>query len=202
MPRRFSTPTALRWSFRKRRVGTSRSSPRSTGAWSRSWSRTRTKRTSARGKSCRGKRRRFRSRTPREVARRSTAAGWKAARRRRGGAFSTARFGRASGRIRACTRSGTVGDGAPWIVGQIEDLFGEQGSYLIDFYHVCEYFSAAAKTIAPDAAAGKAWMEAQKDALKTGRVDAVLSALAPHRESLDVSDDQAPARVCHRYLSA
>jgi hypothetical protein len=45
------------------------------GAWSRSWSRTRTRRTSARGKSCRGKRRRFRSRTPREVARRSTAAG-------------------------------------------------------------------------------------------------------------------------------
>jgi hypothetical protein len=93
-----------------------------------------------------------------------------------------------------------VGDGAPWIVGQIEDLFGEQGSYLIDFYHVCEYLSAASKTIAPDAAAGKAWMEAQKDALKTGRVDAVLSALFPHRESLDVSDEQAPVRVCHRYL--
>jgi len=84
-----------------------------------------------------------------------------------------------------------VGDGAPWIVGQIEERFGEQGSYLIDFYHVCEYLSAAAKTIAPDAATGKAWMEAQKDALKTGRVEAVLSALAPHREAPDVSDDQA-----------
>ena len=95
-----------------------------------------------------------------------------------------------------------VGDGAPWILGQIEHLFGEQGSYLIDFYHVCEYLSAASKTIAPDAAAGKAWMEAQKEALKTGRADAVLSALAPHRESLDASDDQAPVRVCHRYLSA
>jgi hypothetical protein len=95
-----------------------------------------------------------------------------------------------------------VGDGAPWIVGQIDDLFGEQGSYLIDFYHVCEYLSAAAKTIAPDAAAGKAWMEAQKDALKTGGVEAVLSALAPHREALDVSDEQAPVRVCHRYLGA
>jgi hypothetical protein len=87
-------------------------------------------------------------------------------------------------------------------VGQIEDLFGEQGSYLIDFYHVCEYLSAAAKTIAPDAAAGIAWMEAQKDALKTGRVEEVLSALVPHREAHDVSDDQAPVRICHRYLSA
>ena len=102
----------------------------------------------------------------------------------------------------ADSRVHAVGDGAPWIVGQIEDLFGEQGSYLIDFYHVCEYLSAASKTIAPDAAAGKAWMEAQKDALKTGRVDAVLSALLPHRESLDVSDEQAPVRVCHRYLNA
>ena len=95
-----------------------------------------------------------------------------------------------------------VGDGAPWIVGQIEERFGAQGSYLIDFYHVCEYLSAAAKTIAPDAAAVKAWMEAQKDALKTGRVDDVLRALAPHREPPEVSDDQAPVRASHRYLSA
>jgi hypothetical protein len=95
-----------------------------------------------------------------------------------------------------------VGDGAPWILGQIEERFGEQGSYLIDFYHVCEYLSAAAKVIAPDAAAGKAWMEAQKDALKTGRAGAVLSALLPCCESLNVSDEQAPVRVCHRYLSA
>jgi hypothetical protein len=95
-----------------------------------------------------------------------------------------------------------VGDGAPWIVGQIEEQFGEQGSYLIDFYHVCEYLSAAAKMIAPDAATAKAWMEAQKDALKTGRASEVLGALAPHREALDVNDDQAPVRVCHRYLDA
>ena len=95
-----------------------------------------------------------------------------------------------------------VGDGAPWIVGQIEDLFGEQGSYLIDFYHVCEYLSAAAKTIVPDAAARKAWMEAQKDALKTGRAGEVLNALGPHLEALDLDDDQAPVRGCHRYLAA
>lgn len=95
-----------------------------------------------------------------------------------------------------------VGDGAPWIMRQIDELFGEQGSYLIDFYHVCEYLSAASKTIAPDAAAGKAWMKAQKDALKTGRAGAVLSALLAHREAPDVSDEQAPVRLCHRYLDA
>ena len=95
-----------------------------------------------------------------------------------------------------------VGDGAPWILGQIEERFGGQGSYLIDFYHVCEYLSAASKMIAPDAAGAKAWMEAQKDALKTGRAWAVLGALLPHCESPDVNDEQAPVRVCHRYLRA
>jgi hypothetical protein len=102
----------------------------------------------------------------------------------------------------AASRVHAVGDGAPWIVGQIEEQFGDQGEYLIDFYHVCEYLSPAAKAIAPDAAAEKAWMETQKDALKTGRVDEVLGALASHREASEVSDDQAPVRACHRYLAA
>jgi hypothetical protein len=93
-----------------------------------------------------------------------------------------------------------VGDGAPWIVGQVEEQFGAQASYLIDFYHVCEYLSAAAKAIAPDAAALDAWMEAQKDALKTGRLDSVLAALARHIEAPEIDDDQAPVRRCHRYL--
>ncbi len=100
------------------------------------------------------------------------------------------------------SRVHAVGDGAPWIVGQIEQQFGDQGSYLIDFYHVCEYLSEAAKTIAPEPAAREAWMEARKEALKTGRLDEVLRALAPHREPPDTSDDQAPVRACHRYLSA
>jgi hypothetical protein len=54
------------------------------------------------------------------------------------------------------SRVHAVGDGAPWIVSQVEEQFGEQGSYLIDFYHVCEYLSEAAKAIAPDAVAQQA----------------------------------------------
>ena len=61
-----------------------------------------------------------------------------------------------------------VGDGAPWIVGQVEAQFGDQGRYLIDFYHVCEYLAAASEAIAPDPAARSAWMETQKEALKGG----------------------------------
>ena len=94
-----------------------------------------------------------------------------------------------------------VGDGAPWIVCQVEEQFGAQGSYLIDFYHVCEYLSAAAKAIAPAAAALDAWMDAQKEALKTGRLDQGLGALAGHIEAPETDDDQAPVRRCYRYLS-
>src|SRR5271156_6276561 len=94
-----------------------------------------------------------------------------------------------------------VGDGAPWIVSQVEEHFGAQGSYLIDFYHVCEYLSAAAKAIAQDAAAQDAWMDAQKEALKTGRLDKALAALAGHIEAPEADDDQAPVRRCHRYLT-
>lgn len=37
-----------------------------------------------------------------------------------------------------------VGDGALWIAAQSEERFGEQASYLCDFYHVSEYLAAAA----------------------------------------------------------
>jgi len=94
-----------------------------------------------------------------------------------------------------------VGDGAPWIVGQVEEQFGAQGRYLIDFYHVCEYLSDAADAIAADPAARQAWMETQKDALKSGRLDMTLQALAGHQEPAEVDDQQAPVRRCHRYLS-
>ena len=94
-----------------------------------------------------------------------------------------------------------VGDGAPWIVGQVEEMFGEQGGYLIDFYHVCEYLGEAGTPIKPEPAARKAWMEAQKDALKAGRLGDVLQALAPHCEPPETGDDLAPVRACHRYLS-
>ncbi len=94
-----------------------------------------------------------------------------------------------------------VGDGAPWIVGQVEEQFGAQGSYLIDFYHVCEYLNDAAKAIAPDATAQEAWMGAQEDALKTARLDHTLRALARQFEPPEVDDEHAPVRRCHRYLN-
>jgi len=37
------------------------------------------------------------------------------------------------------TQLHAVGDGATWIADQIDEHFGAQGSYLIDFYHICDY---------------------------------------------------------------
>ena len=42
------------------------------------------------------------------------------------------------------TKVHCVGDGARWIANQVEEKFGSNGTYLIDFYHLCEYLSAAA----------------------------------------------------------
>lgn len=91
-----------------------------------------------------------------------------------------------------------VGDGASWINTQIKNRFGEQGAYLIDFYHMCEYLSAASLTCSPDNS--KKWYEEQKLLLKNNDYDRVLENLAPNIEDKSVVDDKAPVRACHRYI--
>jgi len=94
-----------------------------------------------------------------------------------------------------------VGDGAHWIADQVEKQFGAQGSYLIDFFHVCDYLSAAGKAIVCDEQKHKTWIDEQKIRLKTDQAAAVIQALKPHLESPAVQDSEAPVRQCHRYLS-
>ena len=92
-----------------------------------------------------------------------------------------------------------LGDGAPWITDQIERTFGMQATYLIDFYHVCDYLAAAADAVARPQKS--AWMDAQKTALKENRWSAVLDTLRPSLEPDEVADRDAPVRACYRYLS-
>ena len=65
-----------------------------------------------------------------------------------------------------------VGDGAPWISQQVEEHFGQQAVYLIDFYHVCEYLAEAATSCAKDQE--KTWAHEQKALLKSDQVNKVL----------------------------
>ena len=92
-----------------------------------------------------------------------------------------------------------VGDGAPWIADQVERVFGAQGGFLVDFYHLCEYVGAAAKSCAP--AAPEPWFETQKQRLKEGQVDEVLAALSPHQEPAATPEANAPVRRCYRYIT-
>lgn len=95
------------------------------------------------------------------------------------------------------TRVHAVGDGAPWIANQIECVFGAQANYLIDFFHLCEYLAAASKSCSADP---DEWYKTQKERVRTGKKEAVLEALAPHLEPSSVKDDNAPARLCDRYI--
>ena len=99
-------------------------------------------------------------------------------------------FGRA-------TQVHSVGDGATWIADQVEQQFGRQGAYLVDFYHLSEYLAEAAPHCADDA---KAWLTQQPAALKANRSSGVLQALLPHIEPPSEPDDKAPVRKAYRYL--
>lgn len=112
---------------------------------------------------------------------------------------------RAAG-LGAQTRVHGVGDGAPWIAEQFDRHFGGQGRYLVDFYHVSEYLSAAAPSCAPRATT--AWMARQQERLKANQLDRVLRDLATHVEPAAVrsrrrqADEESatPVRDCERYL--
>jgi hypothetical protein len=92
-----------------------------------------------------------------------------------------------------------VGAGAGWIAEQFAATFGPQASYLVDFYHVCDYLAEAAKTCAPDAP--PAWMDTQKGRLRNNGGMGVLNQLTNCLEAAEVANEQAPVRACGRYLS-
>lgn len=97
------------------------------------------------------------------------------------------------------TRVHGVGDGAAWITNQMDLRFGTHATYLVDFFHLCEYLSGAAEVIA-----GKnkeVWMEEKKDWLKDNRWSDVLKSLQPHVEDEKLADGDAPVRVCYRYIA-
>jgi len=92
-----------------------------------------------------------------------------------------------------------LGDGAAWIIQQVHAQFGQQASYLLDFYHVSEYLAAAAQRIAPTAS--RHWLAEHQEHLLHNRLEEVLAALKPHQEGAELADAEAPVRVCLRYLS-
>ncbi len=91
-----------------------------------------------------------------------------------------------------------VGDGAEWIRLQSQEVFGEQRSFLIDFFHLSEYLAAASENCRPKAP--KRWLKTQQNRLKRGAADLVLKVLEPNLEPEENAEDLSPVRCCHRYL--
>jgi hypothetical protein len=104
-------------------------------------------------------------------------------------------------RAGGCERSviHCVGDGAPWIASQTARVYADQGSYLIDFFHLCDYLHAAASRCCPKDPDG--WWAEQKLLMKTEQVSVVTQNLEPYLEPVATSDQEAPVRKCHRYIS-
>jgi hypothetical protein len=92
-----------------------------------------------------------------------------------------------------------LGDGAEWVRLQTSEVFGSQGTFLCDFFHVSEYLAEAAPSCRaklPDQ-----WRRTQQKRLKRGALEKVIQALAEHLEPADKPEEAAPVNNAHRYLS-
>lgn len=96
------------------------------------------------------------------------------------------------------TKIHCVSDGAPWIADQTERVLGLQGSFTVDFYHLCDYLGAAAGSISPNNKKG--WLADQKRNLKEGNISEVIGAIKPHVEPDSVPKEEAPVRTCYNYM--
>jgi len=92
-----------------------------------------------------------------------------------------------------------AGDGAEWIRLQTKEVFGPQGRFTCDFFHVSEYLGEAAESC--NAQAPDRWRRTQQARLKRGACEKVITALAAHLEPEATPDEDAPVRNGHRYLT-
>lgn len=91
-----------------------------------------------------------------------------------------------------------VGDGAAWIAEQTDRVFGEQGSFLIDFYHLCGYLSDASGVCSPSDPDN--FFNRQKHPVKEGQITEAVSRMRPYAEPASAADNKAPVRRCIRYI--
>lgn len=92
-----------------------------------------------------------------------------------------------------------LGDGASWIVEQVEERFGERASFLIDFYHVSEYLWGAAEVIGDDNK--REWLSHKQELMKASRFNEVIDELRSKLEKETDEQRRQPIQACERYLS-
>lgn len=87
-----------------------------------------------------------------------------------------------------------VGDGALWITEQGEKIAGSNFSYLIDIFHLCEYFSGAFDGLRLEP---KKQMLVLKDRMKEGKIQEVIGLL---EEEQEIAPDHEGLEACLRYI--
>lgn len=107
------------------------------------------------------------------------------------------------------TKLHCVADGAPWIVTQVEQRFGNQANFLVDFYHVSEYLAAASELLGESKK--DMWRKQQQQRLKENRSSEVIkeltkleaiekAKLAGVAKTSSATKEEQPVGACKRYL--
>lgn len=97
------------------------------------------------------------------------------------------------------SRIHAVGDGAPWVADQIEQKFGDQANFLLDFYHLSEYLHRAAEYCAPESP--MAWATIQKQRMKNTETPLVMKELEKYINAQEYSENSScPVRTCYNYM--
>lgn len=91
-----------------------------------------------------------------------------------------------------------LGDGAQWIVEEVENQFGTQAHFLVDFYHMCEYLAGA--SIWCNALDPKGWLEEKKNMMKSGKVKKVFRELKSKLDQLEQVEEENGLVKCVRYM--
>lgn len=93
-----------------------------------------------------------------------------------------------------------VSDGAKWIVSQTKRVFGDQGSFLVDYYHLSDYFAEAAEECAGHKKESRVeWRHIQQNRMKSGNIDAVMAELDQYRNGKK-GKTANKSEECHRYI--
>ncbi len=93
-----------------------------------------------------------------------------------------------------------IGDGAQWIVNQVDKIFGSKAYFLIDYFHLSEYLNKAGICFNPTDPA--AWAKAQGDLMKSGKINTVINNLERHlKYETQPKDHICEAEICYNYMS-
>jgi tellurite resistance protein len=102
--------------------------------------------------------------------------------------------------MNATTKIHAIADGASWIANQYDMQFGDRCTFLVDFYHVCEYLAEASRSTTMDQKERNCWVENQKQSLRASDIQSVINALETLESKEQNKDKSDPIRTAINYL--